>query len=111
MSLSDNIAAGAEQLSRKALLLASFVSARTMGVVHCAAGISPDLSGSWRKDRNASQADCYSRQLDLLQIQGIQKACAEKLINGLQIEQKDNGKGTTKLFLVFMKPILLPHSH
>ena len=49
------------------------------------------LSGHWRKDKSQSQIDCYSRSLDLLGLGGIQKRCAEKLINGLQIEEKDGG--------------------
>jgi hypothetical protein len=57
-----------------------------------AAQLLPPLSGKWRKDRSASQPECYSRQLDLLGLGGVQKACAEKLINGLQIDEDENGE-------------------
>ncbi|CAL5229176.1 g12451 [Coccomyxa viridis] len=57
-----------------------------MGAAPFPAVIATRLAGNWRKDKSNSDVDCYARQLDLLQIQGIQKACALKLINGLQIE-------------------------
>ncbi|BDA50356.1 hypothetical protein COCOBI_16-0320 [Coccomyxa sp. Obi] len=60
-----------------------------MGAAQCAAGVRTDFNGKWRKDKSASQMDCYSKQLDLLQLQGVQKSLAQKLINGLQIQQND----------------------
>ena len=41
--------------------------------------------------KDQSELDCYSRQLDLLQIGGIQKATAVKLMNGINIEQTADG--------------------
>lgn len=90
MSLGDHIEASKELLSAKVSELVSLV--RGMGAAQCVTGISANFSGRWRKDRSASQGECYSKQLDLLQIGGIQKACAEKLINGLHIDQKENGE-------------------
>jgi len=43
------------------------------------------------QDKERSQLDCYSRQLDLLQIGGIQKATAMKLMNGIDIEHTGDG--------------------
>ena len=60
-----------------------------MGAAPFPAVISTKLSGNWRKDKANSDVDCYARQLDLLEIQGIQKACAMKLINGLQIDSDE----------------------
>ena len=60
-----------------------------MGAAPFPAVISTKLSGNWRKDKDNSDVDCYARQLDLLEIQGIQKACAMKLINGLQIDSDE----------------------
>ena len=41
--------------------------------------------------KDQSELDCYSRQLDLLQIGGIQKATAVKLMNGINIQQTAEG--------------------
>ena len=60
-----------------------------MGAAPFPAVITTKLSGNWRKDKANSDVDCYARQLDLLEIQGIQKACAMKLINGLQIDSDE----------------------
>ena len=60
-----------------------------MGAAPFPAVIATKLSGCWRKDKANSDVDCYARQLDLLEIQGIQKACAMKLINGLQIDSDE----------------------
>jgi hypothetical protein len=65
-----------------------------MGAAQCAAGVRSDFSGNWRKDKGASQMDCYAKQLDLLQLQGVQKNLAQKLINGLQIQQNDEGRSS-----------------
>lgn len=62
-----------------------------MGAALCESAVRQDFSGNWRKDKSASQMECYSRQLDLLQLQGVQKSLAQKLINGLQIQQSDQG--------------------
>lgn len=43
------------------------------------------------QDKERSELDCYSRQLDLLQIGGIQKATAMKLMNGIDIEHTGDG--------------------
>ena len=66
--------------------LENFRNRASMGAAPFPAVIATKLAGNWRKDKSNSDVDCYARQLDLLQIQGIQKACALKLINGLQIE-------------------------
>ena len=66
--------------------LDNFRNRASMGAAPFPAVIATKLAGTWRKDKSNSDVDCYARQLDLLQIQGIQKACALKLINGLQIE-------------------------
>ena len=66
--------------------LDNFRNRNLMGAAPFPAVIATKLAGNWRKDKTNSDVDCYARQLDLLQIQGIQKACALKLINGLQIE-------------------------
>jgi len=63
-----------------------------MGAAPFPSVISTKLAGTWRKDKVNSEVDCYARQLDLLQIQGIQKACAIKLINGLQIDSDQERK-------------------
>ena len=63
-----------------------------MGAAPFPAVIATKLAGNWRKDKSNSDVDCYARQLDLLQIQGIQKACALKLINGLQIDSDQQSK-------------------
>ena len=63
-----------------------------MGAAPFPAVISTKLGGSWRKDKANSDVDCYARQLDLLEVQGIQKACAMKLINGLQIDSDEERK-------------------
>ena len=62
-----------------------------------------ELAGHWRKDKSQSQLDCYSRSLDLLGLGGIQKKCAEKLINGLQIEEKDGGASTPRFSIRFLQ--------
>lgn len=63
-----------------------------MGAAPFPSVVSTKLSGTWRKDKSNSDVECYSRQLDLLQVQGIQKACAMKLINGLQIDSDEERK-------------------
>ncbi len=75
----DGFQAFSNQLKR-------FRNARLMGAAPFSAIISTKLGGSWRTDKANSDVDCYERQLDLLEVQGIQKACAMKLINGLQID-------------------------
>lgn len=70
-----------------------------MGAAPFPAVIATKLAGNWRKDKTNSDVDCYARQLDLLQIQGIQKACALKLINGLQIESDQQCEYSLHIYL------------
>lgn len=48
-----------------------------------------NFKGKWLKDRDASQMSNYSRQLDLMQLGGVQKRTAMYLIHGLDISQDD----------------------
>jgi hypothetical protein len=80
-------------------------SGRLMGASPFPAVIASKLSGTWRKDRSNSEIDCFARQLDLLQIQGIQKACALKLINGLQISSENERKNYFHSCVQFFDPV------
>ncbi|KAK9843768.1 hypothetical protein WJX81_005588 [Elliptochloris bilobata] len=53
-----------------------------------------NITGRWEKVKDQSELDCYSKQLDLLQIGGIQKATAVKLMNGINIEHSADGMRT-----------------
>lgn len=65
-----------------------------------------NFKGKWLKDRDASQMTKYSRQLDLLQLGGIQKRTAMYLIHGLDISQDDTT--FTAKFIVAKVPFFKP---
>ena len=78
--------------------LDNFRNKSSMGAAPFPAVIATKLAGNWRKDKSNSEVDCYARQLDLLQIQGIQKACALKLINGLQIDSDQERESLSLIY-------------
>lgn len=49
------------------------------------------LTGLWWKDRDLTDFDSYSQQLDLISLGGIQKKAAMFFIRGIRLEAKDAG--------------------
>jgi hypothetical protein len=49
------------------------------------------LSGRWIKDASSSETHKYSKQLDLFQLDGLQKYAALKLLKGLSINGDKSG--------------------
>eukprot|EP00884_Botryococcus_braunii_P007533 jgi/Botrbrau1/16781/Bobra.150_2s0015.1 len=48
------------------------------------------LHGLWWKDRDLTDFDTYSQQLDLISLGGIEKKAAMFFIRGIRLEAKDN---------------------
>mmetsp|Transcript_12606 Transcript_12606/g.37927 ORF Transcript_12606/g.37927 Transcript_12606/m.37927 type:complete len:344 (+) Transcript_12606:4298-5329(+) len=66
----------------------------------------PAIAGSWRKDKQASDMEGYGRALDLLGIGGMKKKAATILMDGIDIEQDDEGFKTTFVTKVrFFRPV------